>query len=489
MEKEIILDKAREYENKYMKSIDNELKPAFHVAAPIGWINDPNGFSKFKGEYHLFYQYHPYSTYWGPMHWGHSKTNDFIKWEQLPVAIAPDKEYDQSGCFSGSAVEDNGRHIIMYTGVLERKEDNGERYVRQTQCIAIGDGVNYEKLDCNPVITNEMLPEGSHLEDFRDPKMWKEGEEFYSVVASRAADNSGQILMYKSKDLRAWEFVSILDKSENKIGAMWECPDFFNIDGEDILIISPMEVRANKKGFQNGHNSLYLTGKFNKDSKRLERKEANLIDGGLDFYAPQTLETEDGRRIMIAWMQSWENRIVPEEFKWAGIMTIPRELNIKDGKLIQTPVRELSNYRKNFIGYKNLKINGEVNLEGIEGRVLDLTLEIDANESKEFIIKLAKNEEFETLVSYNPIHNILSFDRSFSAKNKDILHKREMKINKEGSKIKLRLLVDRYSIEIFVNDGEQTSTSTYYTPLEAKEITFESNGEAIVNIEKYDIVL
>ena len=120
----------------------------------------------------------------------------------------------------------------MYTGVVDKKNENGKHYVRQVQCIAIGDGENYFKLDSNPVITDELLPEGSSFEDFRDPKIWKEDGDFYSVVASRSKDGSGQILMFKSENLKTWELVTILDKSENKLGRMWECPDFFNIDGK-----------------------------------------------------------------------------------------------------------------------------------------------------------------------------------------------------------------------------------------------------------------
>lgn len=489
MENLNVLEKSRKYQDDNIQNILKEEKQEFHLCAPIGWINDPNGFSVFNEEYHLFYQYHPYGTYWGPMHWGHSKTKDFVKWEQLPVAIAPDEEYDKSGCFSGSAVESDGKHILMYTGVLEDKDKEGQRIVRQTQCIAIGDGINYEKLKCNPVITHEDLPEGSIIEDFRDPKIWKEGELYYSVIASRAADNSGQILMYKSEDLENWQLVTILDKCENKIGTMWECPDFFELDKEEVLIISPMEVRANKKGYHNGHNSIFITGDYNKDTNNFVRKTEELIDGGLDFYAPQTLEAKDGRRIMVGWMQAWENMIVPENSKWAGMMTIPRELTIKNGNVIQNPIREIENYYKNACKYENVKVEDEIELEGINGRVLDLSLEINAKESEEFTIRLAKDDTHETLIMFNPINNTLTFDRSYSGKLKNMVHKRDMKIKKEGSSIKLRVLLDRYSAEIFINDGEQVMTSTFYTHLEAKRISFESKGEAIINIEKYDIVV
>ena len=487
IENNFILEKARKYEKEFINSISKEEKPSFHLCAPIGWINDPNGFSTFNNEYHLFYQYHPYDVVWGPMYWGHSKTNDFIKWEQLPIALAPEASYDMGGCFSGSALEYDGKHVIMYTGVLDNKDENGERVVRQTQCIAIGNGENYEKLDCNPVITHEMLPEGSSLEDFRDPKIWIEGEEFYCVVASRSNDGSGQILMYKSNNLKEWEFVTIVDNSKNKVGRMWECPDLFSLNGKDVLIISPQEVKATKDGFHNGSNTAYLIEKYDNEKNSFERESCNVIDFGLDFYAPQTLESTDGRRIMIGWMQSWENRIVPANFKWCGMMTIPRELTIKDGCLIQNPIREIENYYKNTVEYNNLTIKDEVSLDGIFGRELDITIDIDGSQAEEFKIKLAKNNEYETIINFNSKKNIIEFDRSYSGNDGDILHKREMKVRDKNGKVKMRLIIDKYSVEIFANDGEQVMTSTFYTPLEATDITFASEGNSIINIKKHDI--
>ena len=138
-----------------------------------------------------------------------------------------------------------------------------------------------------------------------------------------------------------------------KVGRMWECPDFFSLNGKDVLIISPQEVKATKDGFHNGNNTAYLIEKYDNEKNSFERESCNVIDFGLDFDAPQTLESTDGRKIMIGWMQSWENRIVPANFKWCGMMTIPRELTIKEGCLIQTPITEIKNYYKNTVEYNN----------------------------------------------------------------------------------------------------------------------------------------
>ena len=131
-----MLQKARDFEKKYLPYTQSE-QPKFHVTGGIGWINDPNGFAPYKGEYHLFFQYYPYATKWGPMHWGHVKTRDFIHWDRLPAALAPDAEYDRDGCFSGGAVElPDGRHLLMYTGVRCSRRRNGMIDDYQTQDLA-----------------------------------------------------------------------------------------------------------------------------------------------------------------------------------------------------------------------------------------------------------------------------------------------------------------------------------------------------------------
>jgi beta-fructofuranosidase len=192
---------------------------------------------------------------------------------------------------------------------------------------------------------------------------------------------------------------------------------------------------------------------------------------------------------MIGWMQSWENNITPRNFKWCGMMSLPRELTIKDGHLIQNPIREIKNYYKNDVEYKNVLIKGDTKLEGISGREIDMTVEIDGNDCEDFTIKIAKNEEYETLINFDTKKNLISFDRSYSARLCDVLHKREMNVRNQNGKIKLRLIIDKYSVEIFVNDGEQVMTSTFYTDLDATDISFYAKGNATINIEKHDIAV
>ena len=183
-----ILKKARAYEAEHGAAISPAERPAYHMTPYVGWLNDPNGFSYYKGKYHQFYQYNPYDVRWAPMHWGHAVSTDLLHWEYLPCALAPDSPADNGpGCFSGSATEmDDGKQLLMYTSVIAEKQPNGEMRDIQTQSIAIGDGLDYEKPACNPVLTQKDLPEGFSKFDFRDPKIWREADGTYSPPSPSA---------------------------------------------------------------------------------------------------------------------------------------------------------------------------------------------------------------------------------------------------------------------------------------------------------------
>ena len=487
------LQEARDFLEKYLPYAPAEEQPLFHVTGGIGWINDPNGFSIYQGEYHLFFQYHPYSNQWGPMHWGHVKTKDFIRWERLPVALAPDVEYDKDGCFSGSAIElPDGRQLLMYTGVRRVRQEDGLIHDYQTQCAAIGDGVDYEKYAGNPVLTAADLPEGGSPLDFRDPKLWQEGDTYYMVVGNRPADGSGSILLYESDDCFHWRFVSVLAACHNQYGRMWECPDFFPLDGKHVLLTSPQEMTSIGLEFHPGNGTVCLIGEYDTQTRHLLRESVQAIDYGIDFYAPQTLKTFDGRRVMIAWMQNWETSSCRnEKLRFMGQMTLPRELSVRDGRLIQNPVRELEAYRGIKIAYRNVMVCGETHLQGIRGRILDMTVTVrPASEGtlyRRFQLCVAKDGERFTSIRYKPESHTVRIDRTNSGFPHDIVSNRVFPVRPRQGEIKLRVVMDRYSMELFVNDGEQAASCVLYTPQDAEAISFDADGTVLLDIEKYDL--
>lgn len=481
------LEKANQYGDD--RKVDEREKPLFHVTPPIGWMNDPNGFSLYQGKIHLFYQYHPYQTVWGPMHWGHCVSEDFIKWERLPVAMAPDKSFDAAGCFSGSAIETEDGHVLIYTGVMEQEREDGTKETRQNQCVAIGNGIQYEKIADNPVILSESLPDGFSREDFRDPKVWKEDDTYYLVAVSQKANGEGQVVLFASDDLISWRYLSVLAQNQGKYGTMWECPDFFPLGDKHVLIVSPMDMQADGGEFHNGNQSAAFIGEYDRESYHLQEEQVVSLDYGIDFYAPQTLQTEDGRRILIAWMQSWDMDIKPVGQPWNGMMTIPRELELREGVLYQRPVRELERYRTEPVICRHQEISGRKSIPGVVGRMLDLTVELLEGEYETFTIYFAKNERYATSFRYVRATQTIEFDRTFSGMRRDAVSRRSVKIKNPLKTLKMHLILDEFSVELFLNDGVQTITSTFYTPLDAEQIEFTSDATAFINVEKYKIGL
>lgn len=474
------LEKAKQYEKEHQLSEDQ--LPAFHYAAPIGWINDPNGFSFFDGKVHLFAQYHPYNNQWGPMHWLHQTTENFIDWTLEGCALAPDQDYDHAGVFSGSAIEKDGKHFLMYTGV--RKDENGEF---QQQCLAIGDGKNYEKLKNNPVIPTSLIPQGFSEIHFRDPKVWKEGDRYFVVCGSLDEKGQGQAILFSSDDLMNWKFENVMAHSKGTFGSMWECPDFFELDGTPILMFSPQDMRAKGLEFHNGHNSVWLTGPF--ENHQFKDFTAHSLDYGLDFYAPQSVLLPDGRRVMIAWMASWDNPIFKKDFDFAGQMTFPREMWMQEGKLMQKPVRELEVNRINPVHLSDIKIDGTFKNEKIAGRCSELIIRFKETQNlSALILGLAKSEkeEFESTLTWYTHQNLLEFDRTWSGMTSDSNAIRRAKAP-EGGIQEIRVLIDRFSIEIFINDGEMVMSNAITTPIFADEIEIETIGSCKADIDFYTI--
>ena len=430
-----MLEKARKYEKVESAKIAKESRPAFHFSNPVGWMNDPNGFSDYKGEHHLFFQYYPYATHWDSMHWGHAKSTDFIKWEYLPTALAPDQDYDNSGVFSGSAIEDGEKQILIYTGVEEKAAPNGEKCIRQNQCVAIGNGVEYEKIENNPVVTANMLPEGSSLEDFRDPKVWKENGKYYMVAGSRHSDGSGQIALFCAEKLEKWEFAGILDRSEHKIGRMWECPDYFEVDNRQVVIFSPMQLF--KDGKAEDAQTVCMQVKFDEKTCQMELPdEYQFMDYGMDLYAPQSTLDEEGRRILTAWLRMPE----PVDGKWQGMMCIPRVVEAKEN---------------------HIYFRVHPNIQAAYTREISAPYEADESGYRvRFSLKDGEKVNIGGYIIYREGSRICT-DRS-SLYRKFTNHRVQFITPELKEGFELEVYVNPNLIEVFVNDGEAVISNTVY---------------------------
>ena len=312
---------------------NNLTSPKVHFSPASGWINDPNGLVYFDGEYHLFYQHHPDSLVWGPMHWGHAVSRDLISWQELDIALYPGEE---GTCFSGSAVVDkhnctglfpNGAGLVaFYTSHLEDASfDKG--YIQQ-QCLAYSDdsGRSWQKYASNPVIASPGFS------DFRDPKViWHEATQ--SWVQLLAAGQ--EIHLYRSANLLDWEYLSRFGAGQgaHSEGA-WECPDLFElpIQGSDrsywVLLVGMVPPDEPL-----GSYTQYFIGHFDGvNFTNVNPAETVLrMDQGRDFYAVQSWsDTPDARRLAIAWMSNWQyaNEVPAQQYR--GNMTLVRELALRE---------------------------------------------------------------------------------------------------------------------------------------------------------------
>lgn len=297
-----------------------------HVKANAHWMNDPNGFIYYKNEYHLFYQCFPYGPRWGRMHWAHVVSPDLVHWEYQGIAVFPSKMDDRNGCFSGSAIEDDGKMYLYYTGVRyleENPEDINlcmdEQFVSAQMMLTSEDGYRFDNIKDKktilPVFQDRQIGDARHT---RDPKVWKEEDGWYMVLGSTEEDRRGKLLFFRSTDKENWSYVNSATK-EDGFGWMWECPDYFETGGKQILIFSPMGFY--KEGKACPEQSICMQVAFRKETCEMELPDTyQFLDYGLDLYAPQTTVDAEGRRVLMAWLR------MPEavDGRWNGMQCIPR---------------------------------------------------------------------------------------------------------------------------------------------------------------------
>ena len=516
------LSLARSFEKAHFSEIQRQERPGFHLSPALGWLNDPNGFSFYKGEYHLFYQYNPYSTRWDAMHWGHWTSKDLLHWDYQEASLAPDEDYE-TGVFSGTAIADkDGSHLIMYTADYTKVPDystdlsgkNGIR--RETQCIARGDGREYQKFEGNPVLSEKDLPEEFTIEDFRDPKLWigKDGKYYAVTVARKKRDNLGAALLFSSENAVEWQYLDTIRENDGSFGGMWECPDFFFLEGRPVLSLSVMNMKNTSPLFRNGNCTVAFVGEeaeieLEQESmvdlieNSMKTAKPQALDLGFDFYAPQTME-RDGRTIMVGWMQAPEaGGNAPENAKWYGQMSFPRELFFRGDRLCQRPISEIQKLYKDTVDLEIFCEKEEKSYAELEGKLLDLSLQISAPKDclkyqecseqkvvsgvqKAFQMKFAKQGENYVLCTYDFVSGILTVDRSHAGRSASICEIRRIYVG-SSEELSLRLLLDRFSFELFVNDGEQVLSGTLYElPAEAKGISFQGEGIHL-KVEKHSL--
>lgn len=456
-------------------------RQTFHIQPISGLLNDPNGFCFYEGEYHLFYQWHPLGPFHGLKYWYHTKSKDLVNWENVGIAIEPNDYFDSHGVYSGSAIEHEGKLYLFYTG--NTRDENLDRHPHQ--CIAVMD--ENENITKMKESVFNRVPKG-YTEHFRDPKVWREKERFYAVIGAQREDQTGCVGLLSSPDLLEWNFEGELKTQLADFGHMWECPDYFTLGNQGVLILSPQGVQPEGDVYQNIYQAGYLLGeKLDLQAKEMIHGDFEELDRGFDFYAPQTMEDPTGRRILVGWMGLPEVAYPSDVNGWAHCLTIPRELSVRNGKIIQQPVPELQSLRKTKTTAAGVIIDEVKTYDEFSGAAYELVCEFEQGDASSYGVEFRANGEEKTVLKYDVAQGKVILDRSLSGEQVAIEYGTERKCRIDGEKIKFHLFVDSSSVEIFVNDGDAVFTSRIFPAAESKDIRFfATDGSVAFKAIKWD---
>ncbi len=443
-------------------------RPQIHFSPQQHWMNDPNGMVYYRNLYHLFFQYYPGSTVWGPMHWGHATSKDLIHWKHLPVALYPDS---LGYIFSGSAVVDihntsgfgkNG--AIPLVAIFTHHDPRGEKegktnYQNQSIAYSLDKGKTWKKYAHNPVLINPGI------KDFRDPKVsWyaKEGKWIMTLATLDC------ISFYSSKDLKNWNKESEFGKKLGAHGGVWECPDLFPLafGGKTIWILL---VSINPGGPNGGSATQYFTGNFDGKSFIPFQTDTRWIDYGPDDYAGVTYFNTGARKIFLGWMSNWNYGTVVPTKNWRSAMTIPRDLSIeKMGTkyfLTSKPIPELRGLSGKSLSLKEINASDfdlSKNIGKLEGPSL---LHLSADSIESFSLSFLNAQGEKIMVGYNKEKNQYYIDRRSSGIvdfNKDFPGIYTAPRISEKKSMDLTFIIDNASIEFFADNGLSVMTAIFF---------------------------
>ena len=412
--------------------IEEKYRPLYHHTPKRGWMNDPNGMFYKDGVWHLFYQYNPYGSMWGNMHWGHSSSTDLVHWKDEGVALAPDA---WGTMFSGSCVTDNGNIVAMYT--TSRPTPFGGDV--QAQCIAFSkdNGKTFRKYEGNPVLTAEE-------KDFRDPRpFWNEDIKAWNLILAVGQE----MRIYSSPDLKEWKYESSFGKEYGCHGGVWECPDLFPIGQPKKWVLI---CNINPGGPFGGSATQYFVGQFDGHKFTCEHQDTRWMDYGKDHYATVSFcNAPDNRRTVMAWMSNWQyaNQVPTMQFRSAN--SVPRDLGMFEYKgefyVSVVPSKEM------------LSLRGDKAKQPTEA----CEIVVDVKKQAEIVLSNAKGEQI--IMRYDAAKQTFSMDRTRSG---DVSFSADFPCVTEaptyGTVKQLRIFIDRCSVEAFDAEGKMAMTNLVF---------------------------
>lgn len=439
--------------------VECEYRPSWHISPPQGLLNDPNGFIYHDGAYHLFYQWFPYCCEHKDKHWVHLTSQDLVEWEWQSVALTPSLWCDSHGVFSGHALSQGKELMLFYTGNTRIGQ---ERDRQTTQCLATSsDGLNFTKH--GPVI--DALPPNvtPHI---RDPKVVRHNDKWLMLLGAQTTELKGRLAIYQSEDLYQWAFVGLFGEEMGDFGYMWECPDLFTLNEQLFVVIGPQGIPSFSEHNTIPHHNGIVKAQW-VDGDGLRMGDFQHLDYGFDFYAPQSMQTPDGRRVMCGWMGLPDEVDQPStDNGWVHQLTAMRELSYRNGALYQWPILEMESLIES-----SSEIKLDVNGVDVGTKSFDLTVTLDwGNE-----LNLFENSVQKFVLRADEENRRLIMDRSQTLNRaQDTI--RELPLTSE--RIELRILADNSSLEVFVNGGAAVMTSRVFTDKDATKISIQGEEKA-----------
>lgn len=462
------------------KSKNDNWKPIYHIHPEFGLLNDPNGLAYFNGYYHLFHQWYPYGTTHGMKHWAHLKSKNLVEWTREEVALIPTEDYEAHGAYSGTSIEIDNKLYLYYTGNIKLDKMNRS----SNQCLAIMDGYgNIQKHPSNALI--EGVPQG-YTGHVRDPKVFKKNDQYYMILGAQRLDETGTFIVYQSPNGIEWKLLGelILKNFNQEFGYMWECPDYAQIDGKDLLVFSPQGIEPQGEKYKNLFNVTYVIGKLDIENLTFEVESFDEFERGFDFYATQMFKGKEEQTLLLAWAGLGEFEYPTDEFGWAHCLTLPREITIKDNKVIQFPAKELE-----LLRLDGMSESGECQgfaLLPNETNTYELNVTLKPNDANTFGLNLAVSEEERLILEFNQKEQTVTLDRS------ELKHQfveefgtyRQADLN-IGEVLEIKVLMDNSIAEIFINNGEVAFTTRLFPLKTSTNIEIFSDGSMMYNYEKY----